>query len=401
MKLKFTILALLVSTGLMAQVATTKDGKIKYIKTVTSEVTMANGVVLPPFEGKTAITAAQVAKLYNALPSAPPIVVVPPVTTTEKLNAIFDNVFFAANGINKNGQKVGNGDFVAQIPNSKSGVSLYASSLDQPRTEIMTYNNRYIQLDNENKFYFVSPDMQIGKPSEDWFIGLDLSGFSYEAYWNVYGKYLGDLGGQFRATNANNEFIQGRLPLYKPFVVRVQYTATNTAKYWIDNIYKGELKTYLFGSNKAFTRIGAGTDTNNAKWNFAGIFQVNHALTDTEANEAFADLQQGFGIGKDLPFPIAKSVGVGFSGKNVTAKFVYYSPTNVPIGKVDVTWYSAGNGQNPDVTNNVLVPELSGKATFDSSKYPAGTWFRTDVKVTDKNGLTFGAGSGCGYYNGR
>ena len=319
------------------------------------------------------------------------------VDNLKPLNAIFDNIFLASKGLNRQGKKVAIGDFVAKIPNVDGTVWLNASTLAKPRTEIMKYANRFIQLDNENNFYYVSDDMLIETPSEDWFVGLDLSGFSYEAYLNVYGKYLGDLGGQFRTTNGNNEFIKGRFPLYKPFVVRLQYTAAGTVKMWLNNIYKGELKTYLYGLKKPFTRIGIGTNTNNSKWLFASILQVNKSLSDEQANEAFRLLSTEYGIGKDLQFPIAKSVDIVFSGKNVIAKYSYYSPTSTPMGAVDVSWYAAGNGQNPDVSNNKLIPELTGKIAFDASEYPAGTWFRCDVKVTDKNGLSFGAGSGCVY----
>jgi len=356
------------------------------VSTTTHIITFVDGVVVPLVGSNTIKTRAAA-----YLKAVKPPVVIPPVTTDYK--SFFDRVALFTSALNRDGKPAKNGDFVTSISYGEN--SLKVSSLDVPRTETMKYTNGYVNIDNENKFYLVSPERQINWGSEVWFTGIDLSAFPYESYMNIYGMYLGEYGGNLRSTNGNTPdamFIGAKLPTYKPFAVRMQYTTNKTLKLWIDGVYYGEKNTYLTGTTgKNLTRFGIGTDTNNAKWFCSSVLQVNHVLTDDQANKAFAELSK-----VQFNYPFIKNVGVSIMNGTVTATGNYYSPTGAKEASRIYRWYSAGNGSGPDVTANKLMPGLT-TGSFKASDYK-NMWVRVDIECTDVNGVTFGGASGCAYY---
>lgn len=312
----------------------------------------------------------------------------------------FDYVALFKDGLNRSGNQAVNGEFIKEVPFSKGVGSLKVSSLDQPRTETMNFTNGYVNIDNENKFYFVSDSIDIKPGSEDWFTGIDLSGFPYEAYMNIYGKYLGEYGGSLRSTNGNTDdamFKGVKIPKYKPFVVRMQYTRSNTLKLWVDGVYAGEKNTYLTGTDKKFTHFGIGTDTNNAKWFCSSLLHSGRMLSDDEALKAYKELSK-----TTFDYPYMSNVSISVSNGTVSANGDYNSPKEIKedLSKRVYRWYSAGNGQSADVTNNKLEPVLNNKQSFNIKDYPelnGKSQFRVDIECTDVNGLTFNGASGCPY----
>src|SRR6186713_1457819 len=97
------------------------------VSTTTHIVTFVDGTVVP-IVGSNTIATRREAYLKA---------VKPPITTDYK--SFFDNVAIFSNAINRDGKPAKNGDFVKSIPYGNN--SLYASSLDVPRTEIMKYTN--------------------------------------------------------------------------------------------------------------------------------------------------------------------------------------------------------------------------------------------------------------------
>lgn len=325
---------------------------------------------------------------------------------------IFDNVYFVKNAINRSGNSVSTGDLIASVPNSKGSTALESSSSETPRTEIMKYVSTLgglINLDNENIFSLLNPEnVSITAPCEVHFTGVLTSQFPYEAYINVYGMYLGELGGSLRTTQGSdpdNLYTPASFEVGKPFYVRMVYGTDKRVTVYINNVALGGSKATYFSisDNGSFlTRIGVGTDTNNAKWYASSICQVNRLLTTSEVSNAYNAFKTLYSTEAPIPNPYYKYVNIDHSTDSVTATGTYYSWTasleNTALRKY--RWYKAGNNPGaPDVTNNTRVTELDdvrswAKADF-STLLENDIWFRVDIDCTDMAGRSFT--SGCIY----
>lgn len=376
----------------------TQDGGHPAVATIFENASYApytEVVIIPPIE------ASLVFYGYKAVIGSAPIN--PPIgDNVSTINGIFDNTFFFENAKNRQGTQALDKQSVANIPASKGGLTMGLNDLNiVPRTEHTKFNKGYVLLDNENLLFYSTSISTIPFPFEYWFIGVDLSGFPYESYMNVYGMYIGEYGGQLRTTNGNTSnaiFDTASLPLYNPFLVRMRYNANRRVELWIDGVYKGEKDTYYTGSNLFYTNIGIGTDTNNAKWFVGAIAQVNHSLSTQDATDAYNAFKSKYGTEQALAYPIIKNPNVSQSGNTVSATGTYFSPTGVARGTTIYRWYTAGTDAGaPDVTNNVLAPSITTQS-FDKSALPAGTWVRADQEVTDVNGLSFKGASGKQYF---
>lgn len=335
----------------------------------------------------------------------------PPDDSEQLIINTFDNVYFIKNALNRSGNAVQEGQLVDEVPNSKTGLSLNSSdSVATPRTEMLKYNPKLgglVNLDNENVFYLLSPNtIPITFPYEVHVTGVQTSFFPYEAYINVYGIYWGEYENGFRFTNGNTADVlisPAALPTGVPFHVRLVYNANKTVSFYLNNTLLGTKNTY-FNTSGAPTRLGVGTDTNNAKWFVSAISHCNRLLTIEEANNVYDAFKNIYGIEEPMPYPYIKNVGITYNSSTVSAIGAYFSPSgvleNTSLRKY--RWYKAGNNSGaPDVTNNTRVSALDNLASWSKTTFASllatDTWFRVDIECTDMNDVTFGSASGCVY----
>lgn len=335
----------------------------------------------------------------------------------QTLNSLFDYTIYAKYSLNGSAQPVSTGDFIASMPASKGSISVVASLLTTPNTEIGKYVpscGGYLNLDNEPNFYWSNiSNLTTTFPCEIDFTGVRLFNEPNEAYLNLFGVYLSDLtGNNLRTTNNNadttSRYAGAQLPIGKPFQVRLIYNADRTVNVWVDGASLGNNRTSFFtGGSNHVTNIGFGTNTNNAKWYMSSVMFINRALTTLEyTTKVYPSLKSLYGTEVTLPRPVYQNVGISQTGNNVNATGTYFSPTGVAedVSKRVYKWYGAGNNPSaPDVTNNHELVPLRGLSTYNkvtfASLVAADSQQRVDIYCTDINGLYFEGASGVQYYN--
>lgn len=304
------------------------------------------------------------------------------------------DIYLSADAVVENG-------LVEFIPNQKGKESLIRQG-SHPRLRSGKYISplKAVFLDNEPDVYFATNTLSknYSFPCEFHYVVMTPSFFDYEAPINIYGLYLGLMGGKIRLTNDDNVFPEENpIPLYKNTVIRIRYNADRTGEVWINNIkLSGTKKTFFLGSQITPNHIGFGTNTNNSYMSYLALFGFDKALTNEEANAVFKAEKEKFNIDKDINFPFFKDCTVVIKDgvASVVGKYIgkYQEASRL------VKWVTAGNGVNPDVTSSKYDSRLDGLSNFELDDFDLdGYWIRPTVCVTDAKGQSAGVYTSMGF----
>ncbi|PWS33819.1 hypothetical protein [Pedobacter paludis] len=304
------------------------------------------------------------------------------------------DIYLSSDAVVENG-------LVEFIPNQKGKESLLRQG-SVPRLHSAKYilPLKAVFLDNEPDVYFATNTL--GKnysfPCEFHYVVMTPSFFDYEAPINIYGLYLGLMGGKIRLTNSDDVFPETNpIPLYKNTVIRVRYNADRSGEVWINNIkLTGIKKTFFFGSNTTPDHIGFGTNTNNSYMSYLAMFGFDQALTDEEADAVYKAEVEKFDIDKDINYPFLKDCTAVL--KDGVASIVGKYTGKYPEASRLIKWVIAGNGANPDVTGSKYDTRLDGLSSFEMEDFNLeGYWVRPSVCVTDIKGQSAGVYTSKGF----